>query len=177
MLTKTRILISPLLVFALLLSACTQAQIVTDLDIAAAAAAAVAAVPGIPPGISAQISQAVIALDCVTAAVEKGGTSVQVSTSIAACGLTAVSTNVPSGTGATIIAVLTALNAAIAKVLIDNKAVTAEIRSYETSMANSFADKAAPAKTYKLGHGDKAKISKIRKSLADTKAKLPAKAQ
>jgi hypothetical protein len=181
---KRKLKIGLALVLCLSLAACTQAQILTDLEIAAAAAAAVAAVPGIPPTISTDISLAVTALDCVSVAIETGGTAVTVSTSVAACGLKTVATVFPVGTPQVVIATLTALNSAIASVLKDQVMITAEIvepatvqPATFTPMVQSFAGSSTSAKDKKfsLGMGGKTKVKKIRKTLADAKAKLPKK--
>lgn len=148
------------LVLCLTLVACTQTQILTDLEFAAVAAAAVAAVPGIPPNVVVGLNVAVTSLDCVSAAVEKGGTAAVVATSVAACGLTAV--NVPAGTPTTIVNVLKALNQAIAQVLKDQAAITPA----------AVARAGASGQKFSLGFRGKAKVEKVRKQLADTKAKL-----
>lgn len=167
------------LVLCLSLVACTQSQILTDLEIAAAAAAAVAAVPGIPPTISTDINLAVTALDCVSAAVETGGTATVVSTSVAACGLKTVATAFPVGTPQVVIAVLTALNSAIANVLKDQATLKVEfvpafgVKPYPGS--NAFFGGGSKEKKFSLGVGGKSKIKKIRKKLSEVKAKLPKK--
>lgn len=178
---KSTFKVSMALVLCLTMAACSQAQILTDLEIAAAAAAAVAAVPGIPTAISMDINLSVTALDCVSAAVETGGTAATVATSVAACGLRTVATAIPVGTPQVVIAVLAALNSAITNVLKDQAVITADLDTgmgaSTLPMASSFGPKMAGGKDKKfsLGMGGKAKIKKIRKTLADAKAKLPKK--
>lgn len=150
------------LVIALCLTmvACSQAQILTDLEFAAVAAAAVAAVPGLPPNVVTSLTLAVTSLDCMTTAIQAGGSAAVVATSIAACGLTAIP--VPVGTPGTIVNVLIALNKAIAQVLKDQAQITPA----------TVARFGAGGQKFSLGHGGKARAEEIRKQLADTKAKL-----
>jgi hypothetical protein len=162
--TKIKSILSASLALILCLSlvACTQAQILTDLEIAAAAAAAVAAVPGVPPSIAVAVNASVTALDCVSAAVSAGGTAVVVSTSIAKCGLTTVGAVVPPGTATVVVAVLAALNSAILNVLKDHAAMTPA----------AAARAGMSGKKLSLSFGGRGKIKKIQKTLADTHAKL-----
>lgn len=157
---KNKLKIGLALVLCLTMVACTQAQILTDLEFAAVAAAAVAAVPGLPPTVVTSLTLAVTSLDCVSAAVEAGGPAAVVATSIAACGLSAIP--VPVGTPGTIVNVLIALNKAIAQVLKDQAQIT-------PATVSRFG---ASGKKFSLGYGGKAKVEKVRKQLADTKAKL-----
>lgn len=154
------------------LSACTQAQILTDLDFASVAFAAVATVPGLPPSVALGLSEAGTEVDCVSAAVEQGGTSAQVGTNIATCGLKLVSTVVPPGTPLTIVNLLSALNIALQKVINDNKVLPVAMDSVKVPFTNSFASVSKDGK-FNLGKGGKKKVAAVRKRIADSKAKLP----
>jgi hypothetical protein len=164
------------LVLMLALAGCTQAQILTDLDIAAAALAAVSTVPGIPPVYATYIADTATALDCVSAAVETGGTNAQVALAIASCGLSAAAPVTPAGTPTTVVAAITAVVTAVKKVIADEQTVASAMNgntdlkingAYVTSFGPHGKDKFA------LGFGSKAKVQKIRKTLAGVKAKFP----
>lgn len=155
------------------LSACTQAQILTDLDFASVAFAAVASVPGLSPLVVKGLDDAGTELACVSSAVETGGTTAQVSSAIATCGLSLVSTIVPAGTPTTIVNVLTALNNAILKVIADSKAMTTAMISLPNGFSNSFASKDSNGK-FSLGMGGKEKIKKVKDRIAAAKAKIHA---
>lgn len=176
MLTKSLPIKALCLVLILALAGCTQAQILTDLDVAAGAIAAVALVPGIPAPYNTFLSQTATALDCVAAVVEKGGTNAQVATAIASCGLTAVAPNLPPGAPTTIVAAITAVVSAVEKVVADVTSISsAQANPASSAYATAFFAGPNGGKQFKPGHGAAGKIKKIRKTLADAKAKLPVK--
>jgi hypothetical protein len=174
MFSNSKKIVCFVLMFAL--AGCTQAQILTDLDVAAAALAAVSTVPGIPPIYATYIADTATALDCVSAAVEAGGTNTQVGLAIAACGLSAAAPVTPTGTPSTVVAAITAVVAAVQKVLADEQTVTTALNSNTDLKVNgAFVTSFGPhgKDKFSLGAGGKAKVAKIRKTLAGVKAKFP----
>lgn len=159
------------LVLVLALAGCTQAQILTDLDVAAAALAAVSTVPGIPPIYATYIGDTAAAIDCVSAAVEAGGTNAQVALAISSCGLSAVAPNLPPGTPTTVAAAITAVIAAVQKVIADEQAVATAMNGPAAPMASSFGPHGKDK--FSLGFGGKEHVKKIRAKLAVVKAKFP----
>jgi hypothetical protein len=149
---------------------CTQAQILTDLDIAAAALAAVSTVPGIPPPFPTYLSDTATALDCVSSAVEKGGTNAQVALAISTCGLSAVAPNLPPGTPSTIAVAITAVIAAVQKVVSDIAPIANASAHIDVPFAQAFGPHGSDK--FKMGVGGKEYIKKIRAKIAEAKANL-----
>lgn len=154
------------------LAGCSQAQILTDLDLAAAALAAVSTVPGIPTLYTVYLSDTATALDCVSAAVEAGGTNAQVGLAISKCGLSAIAPNLPPGTSTTVVAAITAVLAAIQKVVADIAPIQQASSHLDIPMASAFGPHGSDK--FKMGIGGKNHIKKIRAQLAEAKAKLNA---
>jgi hypothetical protein len=166
------------LILMLTLAGCTQAQILTDLDIAAAALAAVSTVPGIPPVYATYIADTAAALDCVSAAIEAGGTNAQVALAIGNCGLTAVAPDVPAGAPTTIVSAITAVVTAVKKVIADETQVQNALLSNPADNGNpagmfGFQFGAYGKDKFTLGVGGKGHVKKIRAKLAAVKAKFP----
>jgi len=178
---KTNLTKSLCLVLVLCLAGCTQAQVLTDLDIAAAALAAISVVPGIPAPYTIYIADTAQALDCVSAAIETGGTNAQVALAISTCGLSAAAPNIPSGTPTTVIAAITAVITAVQKVIADEQPIMTAVDHGSVQFSPSASEWQASyfgphgKDKFSLGIGGKNHIKKIRATLAKVKAKFPQK--
>lgn len=114
---------SVFLVFALCFTqcACTQSQIINDLEIAADAASAAAPIvlgaAGLPAGVVNYVADANKAITCASTAIEAGGSSAAVAAEVVGCLATAVAPALPAGTPETVVAVVSALDSDIQSIL------------------------------------------------------------
>ena len=177
----TRLLPRSFLAIAVLSIVACGSALLLALDLASVGVAAAASDPNLPPALAPYFSDVATALDCMAAAAQKGGTNAPVGIAIGGCALNAAPPIIPAGTAANTVIIINDAYKAIQQVLAQQAALTAAVNApgdYIPTGALAFAGSAKPVQKdakFDAGWRGKAKLAKIRKTLADAKAKLPKK--